>query len=340
MPSSSPWQLYPISNFDRYSENWDELNQANAQLPILDSDFIRPLIKYFATGREKLAIYRENEKVLAMTIIHRYKLGCWMTFQPSQAPLGCWIQSHRLSMSTLIEELKKELPFPILILSITQQDPNITTRPETTNSLSTLDYITTASIPLTGSFEDYWAQRSKNTRQNMNRQRNRLSRDNIETRLSIITEKSQVAIAIEAYGDIESNSWKKQTDTAIHTTNKQGSFYRELLEIFCQKNKGSIVQYFYNRDLVASDLCIHSERALVMLKTTFDVRMAKTSPAMQMNNELLKKLFLDKPSMVIEFYGKTLKWHEKLSSDYRSLFHTTQSSPIISRLRRYKAQKT
>lgn len=329
MRRSSAWQLYPISNFDTHSASWDQLNQVSAQLPILDSDFIRPLIKYFATGREKLAIYRDDNEIMAMAIIHRYKLGCWMTFQPSQAPLGCWLQTPRVSMCTLIEQLKKELPFPTLVLSITQQDPSITARPKTTDSLNTLDYITTASIPLTGSFVDYWGQRSKNTRQNLSRQRNHLARENIEARLNIITDTRQVATAIADYGKLESDSWKNKTGTAIHATNTQGHFYCELLEKFCGKDRGIIYQYFYNRELVSSDICIHSERALIILKTTFNERMAKTSPAMQMHHDVIRHIFENNTSNNIEFYGREMNWHMKLTRSTRVLYHLNHDSSIL-----------
>jgi len=333
MRSPPPWQLYPITSFDSHSASWDALNQANGQLPILASDFIRLLIKYFSNGRETLAIYRDDGAVLAMAIIHRYKLGCWMTFQPSQAPLGCWIQSHRLSMSTLIEELKKELPFPILILSITQQDPNITTRPETTNSLSTLDYITTASIPLTGRFEDYWAERSKNTRQNLRRQRHRLEREGESAKLNLIRKASEVTTATRHYGELESSGWKQQTNTAIKANNNQGQFYRELLETFCSQGQGMISQYYYNQRFVASDLCIYSDETFVILKTAFDESMNKTSPAMQMHHDLLQYLFENRPSQHIEFYGRTLDWHRKLTSQHRTLYHFNKYSPIVYRLK-------
>jgi len=333
MRRSASWQLYPIASFDSHSASWDALNQANGQLPILASDFIRLLIKYFSTGRETLAIYREDGAVLAMGIIYRYKLGCWMTFQPSQAPLGCWIQSPRLSMSTLIEELKKELSFPILILSITQQDPNITTRPETTSSLNTLDYITTASIPLTGRFEDYWAQRSKNTRQNLRRQRHRLEREGVSAKLNIISKASEVKIATMRYGDLESTGWKQQKNTAIKANNQQGQFYRELLEMFCSQGQGMIAQYYYNQRLVASDLCIYNDETFVIMKTTFDESMNKTSPAMQMHHDLLHYLFNNRTSQHIEFYGRTLDWHRKLTSQKRTLYHLNKYSPAVNQLK-------
>jgi len=329
MRSPPPWQLYPIASFDSHSASWDTLNQANAQLPILDSDFVRPLLKYFATGRETLAIYRVDDEVLAMAIIHRYKLGCWMTFQPSQAPLGCWLQSPSLSMAALIGELKKTLPFPTLILSVTQQDPNITARPATSKNLTTLDYINTASIPLAGSFEDYWAQRSKNTRQNFNRQRNRLAREGLQTRLNIITDRNQVADAIAAYGQLESDSWKQEQGTAIHANNNQGHFYHELLDDYSEKNKGVIFQYFYDQELVASDLCIHNERAFIILKTAFNGRMANTSPAMQMHHDIIRHIFESNISNNIEFYGREMNWHMKLTRSTRALYHLNHASSLL-----------
>ncbi len=190
------WQLLPIADFEHYTDVWDQLNQQTSHTPLLSSQFVQPLIACFATGKEYLAIHGKLENPQAMALVTKRKFLVWESWQPSQAPLGLWLQQKTLSTGDLMQSLRKALPFPTVLFGITQQDPDLLPRPTHQNKLSTLDYIQTARVTVNSSFEDYWAQRGKNLRQNLKRQRNRLARENIQTRLQTITQPEQVEQAL------------------------------------------------------------------------------------------------------------------------------------------------
>lgn len=315
------WKLYPATEFETHKQAWDNLGAASGNIAILDSDFVAPLINHFALPEDKLALLGDPGQPQAMCILRRNNPGTWLTFQPSQAPLGCWLQQPGLNTQVLCEQLLKVLPGMGLAFSITQQDPLQLPRQPDTENLQSIDYIETASIDVRGNFEDYWSQRSKNTRQNQRRQKNRLERENVQTRLAVITEASEMRDCIEAYGNLESAGWKQDTNTAIHLDNTQGRFYLDVLQNFCRRNKGIVFQYWYNDHLAATDLCILDSRRLIFLKTTYDESISTSSPAMLMHTEAIEYIFDSGLAERIEFYGKVMEWHTKLTGEVRVIYH-------------------
>lgn len=315
------WHLYPIAEFKQHIKSWNELNSNGVNTPLLSSDFIMPLLEQFSTGKELLAIHGYPNQPDAMAILTKPKLAVWETLQPSQAPLGLWLQNKTLETGTLLSQLRKALPFPTLLVGITQQDPDLLPRPEKCSNLKTLDYIQTARVSVNGSFQDYWSQRGKNLRQNLNRQRNRLKREEIQTTLKIITVPEEIRQAIIDYGRLESAGWKNSGGTAIHIDNEQGKFYCDMLTNFSQNQNALIFQYYYDDNLVATDLCIKDADSLIILKTTYDETITASSPAMLMRQEAFEYIFNTNLAKRIEFYGKVMDWHTKWSDEIRTLYH-------------------
>lgn len=322
------WTLYPITDFTRHIASWDALNRKSADSPLLASDFVTPLLNYFGSGQEKLAIHGDPEAPDAMAILRKAKIAVWETLQPSQAPLGLWLQDKSISTASLLSSLRKALPFPTLLVGITQQDPDLLPRPQNCNGLSTLDYIQTARVTVQGEFQDYWSKRGKNLRQNLNRQRNRLQREGIVTRLKIIDALADIEAAVIEYGKLESAGWKAAGGTAVHIDNNQGKFYRDMLSNFCRHQNSLIFQYYYNDKLVATDLCIKNTRILIILKTTYDETITTSSPAMLMRQEAFEYIFNNRLVDKIEFYGKVMDWHTKWSDEMRWIYHINFKSII------------
>ncbi len=315
------WHLYPIAEFKQYSESWDSLNKEGVNTPLLSSDFVNPLLDYFSSSSDRLAIHGDSQKPDAMAIVTKAKFGVWETLQPSQAPLGLWLQDKTISTASLLSQLRKVLPFPTLLVGVTQQDPDLLLRPEKSNGLSTLDYIQTARVTVIGGFQDYWGRRGKNLRQNLNRQRNRLEREGVQVTLKIITEADEITQAIVEYGRLESVGWKNAGGTAIHIDNNQGKFYRDMLNNFCRHQDALVFKYYYGDQLVATDLCIKDNHSLIILKTTYDETITTSSPAMLMRQEAFEYIFDNKLVEKIEFYGKVMDWHTKWSDEFRTLYH-------------------
>lgn len=321
MAASTNWKLYPIKEYSELVAQWDSLNTETANTILLSSDFLLPLLKYFSTGKEFLALRGNPNNPEAMAIINRTGFGRWTTFQPSQAPIGFWLQKPELDTENLCSSLTKKIPGLVLVFSITQQDPEILKRPNDNKNIETLDYIETARISVDFDFTTYWSQRGKNLKQGLRRQRNKLERENISTTLKKSQEISTIGKAIQDYGELESKSWKAKEDTAINIDNKQGKFYQDLLTNFSKRNQAVIYQYLYNDQLAATDLCIYDENNIIILKTTYDEKIEGSSPAMLMRQDAFQEIIDGKLCNNIEFYGKVMDWHRKWSTEIRRMYH-------------------
>jgi CelD/BcsL family acetyltransferase involved in cellulose biosynthesis len=316
---SNVWQLDPSVTFTQYSEKWDRLNQSGPRSPLLTALFMSSLLKEFGTGDEILAVCRPTDPV-AMAILCRRSRIAWETFQPSQAPLGAWLQRPEADTEELARSLIKALPGFGLTLGITQLDPDLFKRPEDSDTLNTINYIQTARITIRGTFEEYWARRGKNLRHNLKRQRNQLAQQGIECRVEAVTSRSDVAAAVAEYAKLETAGWKAESGTAVRSGDRQGRFYRQLLEDHCVQRHGRIYQLRLGGRIAAADLCIDNGSTLVVLKTSYDETMSNLSPALLMRQEYFRELF-GAGLRRIEFYGRVMEWHTKWSDEIRTMFH-------------------
>ena len=315
------WTFFPVAQFEQLAPTWNALNDGAGSLPFLHSRFLLPLCEVFGDRNLKLALCESAQGPLAMGILTKKSVAQWETFQPSQLPLGAWVMRPDQDFERLLSGLAKRLPGMALAIGVTQQDPASIRRPEESARLHTLDYIRTAWVPIAGSFDDYWAKRGKNLRNNMKKQRAKLEQDGVTTSLEVLTRPEDVGPAIEDYGRLESGGWKAAGGTAIHPGNAQGRFYRAMLESFCLAGEGRIYRYRFGERVVAVDLCIAGGGAVVILKTTYDESIKTISPAFLMRQETFRKLFDERQIKRIEFFGKLMEWHTRWSDEVRTMYH-------------------
>lgn len=319
--SSPQWQLFSGAVFEQHQQAWDQLNERLSASALLSSRFIQPCLDHFGNDKIKLAVAQAGETLVAMVLIEPAGYGRWLTFQPSQAPVGCWLSDPNYDLDTLLTGLAKALPDPALQISITQQDPQMMPRPQSSGRMSTLDYITTGRLDIPEDFDGYWQSRGKNVRQNTNKSKNRLEREGIDIRFEIATGADEVRDYIAQFGELESAGWKRETGTAVHIDNQQGKFYTQLLESF-MPDDCQVWRYYFDERLVAIDLCLCVDGVLYILKTTYDEEWKRYSPAFMMHLEGVREL-VQQPVQRIEFYGPAMDWHKKLTQDLRTMYHIT-----------------
>lgn len=313
------WSLYPTANLALWQAQWQTLHQQTGAHILLDIVCLKTALTHFPAPQAVTAVATANGKVVAAGIFIRLGLGRWITYQPSQLPLGAWLTVLPEDLERLFSSLCNKLPGVVSTISITQQDPQLFARPATTAKLDTLDYITTGKLPLRSPFTDYWATRSKNTRQNLNKIYNRLQADQLSADLKVISDAQKFAEGVLLYGQIEQKSWKNAEGTAITENDVQSRFYIDLLtalgsseaEVWCIETP---------QGTVAADLCIRRGKTLIILKTTYLEEWAKYSPAFLMHVkgiEYCTEIGLES----IEFYGPAMEWHRKLTDDLRVMYH-------------------
>lgn len=317
------WTTFPAAEFGAHAATWQTLNAgSSAASPLLDIEFVQPLLTEFGSGKELLAVCSDRDGIVAMAIMTPRRAGTWETFQPSQAPIGMWINRNGADVPALLSTLTRKLPgFPVIV-ALTQRDPHLHARPSDGPALQTIDYVDTARITMRGSFEDYWNARGKNLRANLKKQRTRLQKDGIEARIDTRRRPEQMAAAVADYGTLEGAGWKAGQGTAITPDNAQGRFYRTMLEGFCRRGAGSVIHYQFDDKIVAMNLCIEGYGVLVVLKTTYDETLpSHYSPAFLMREETCRQLFEENKYVALEFYGKVMEWHLKWTDEVRRLYH-------------------
>ena len=316
------WTLTPAREFSAMAERWNALHARSAATPLLAFDFVAPLLAEFGDGTELLASCESEGRTVAMALLPRRSRFSWSTFQPSQAPLGLWLQEDGQASEALLASLLPALPGLALVCALSQCDPYLVARPPHSARLRTLDYIATARVTLAGDFDDYWNARGKNLRANLKKQRARLAREGTAVRLQISRDAFEVAAAIEQYGRLESAGWKAGAGSAVDGANAQGRYYRAMLEAFCRRGAGAIYRYWFGEQLVAVDLCIEDGEQLIVLKTTYDESVASgLSPALLMREEALRALFDETRLKRLEFYGRVMEWHTRWTDEVRTLYH-------------------
>lgn len=316
------WKLHPIGRFAQYQEYWQLLNQDSVASPALDVAFVQPLLEQFGNGREVLACYGQSGRYQAMTILVDRGLGRWESFQPAQAPLGLWLcDLSAMQWHGLLSQLIRTLPGFTVLLGILQQDPMLLRRPEHGRALQTLDHIRTACIAMHGTFESYWKSRGINLRQNLKRQRNKLRRLGVGTRLQLSTDPRDVMQAIADFSALERAGWKEAAGTAVHADDAQGRFYQAVLAAFSRSHAARIYRYWFDDRLVAMDLYIEGHGTAVLLKTAHDETIRQFSPALLMREEIVAQMFQTPQLDTIELYGRYVGWNAQWSTDVRTMYH-------------------
>lgn len=321
------WRIHPARDFTRHAADWEGLHARGPAISLLAFDFVAPLVEQFSRESDLLAVWRKDGTVGAMAIVRPTRRGAWATFQPAQAPLGLWLQQPGLDTEKLARSLLGALPGFPLIFALTQMDPMLMPRPADGPCTRTLDYIDTARVTLGGSFDDYWAGRGKNLRGNLKKQRARLEREGIATRLQVDRDPADMAQAVADYGRLESSGWKAGKGTAVSADNTQGRYYRAMLEALAQRNaasriSSSVYRYYFNEQLVAMDLCVEDADSIVVLKTSYDESVPSNwSPTLLMREEATRALFDAGRFARIEFYGRVMDWHLRWTDEVRTMYH-------------------
>jgi len=317
------WTLYPVAQYKDYANQWDALAQTRPGAPFSESLFLQPALDIFGDGQELLCLHHHNGQLDAAAIVQRGPKGMWQTFQPSQLPLGAWLVADGVDVVSTVDALVAKLPGLTLGLGLTQLDPRFVPRPDDGPKLRTQDYIDTAWVDIEGTFDAYWEARGKNLRQNTRKQRNKLQAEGSVTRLECISAAADVPQAMADYGALESAGWKTAEGTAIHPGNDQGKFYQQMLQNYCSAGRARIYRYYFGDKVVAMDLCIEDDTAIVILKTTYDESYRQVSPSTLMRQDEFHQLFEEAKFKRIEFYGKVMEWHTRWTDNSRGVYHAT-----------------
>ena len=308
--------------FDEHREKWDEINKRCGNHILLDSVFVGALVRHFASDQTLLGISNDDSKP-GMLIVDQVRPGFWQTFQPSQAPLGLILFGNNNGAQKQIARLMCDIPGYCVGFSVTQQDPDFTafTNLGHSRTAERCDYAETSRIILAGNFGEFWKQTGRYFVDDLRRQTRRLEEQAIRMEFEIERDPIRVAECIRDYARLEGTGWKGREGTAVTAENRQGLFYREIMENFCSRGEGVIYRLLFNGEAVASDLCLERNGMIVVLKIAYDERFQGISPGKFVHREILKCLFEEGKTRALEWYGRIHEWQRRLGSSARTMFH-------------------
>ena len=327
------WTVAQPADIQAVAAEWDDLVTRIGGPPFMGASFLLCAIEAFGCERGRLVLGRCNGKLVVGGLVVRCGLGRWVTWQPSQLPLGAWIMEGRLSMESVIVGLCSALPGLALGVSLTQLDPAIAPRPEGHQHLEVLDYVATGWVEIACSFEDFWNARGKNLRQNLPKQRRRLEEQCGAVRFDWLSGAADVDAAFLEFADLESAGWKAAEGTAIAVNSPQGRFYRAMLATYAARGEAFVFRLTVNDKPVAIDFGLRDGNAIVILKTTYDESLKSFSPAQLLHERAFEKIFRERLAGRIEFYGKLMEWHTRWTERSRMLYHVqAYRSPLVRRV--------
>jgi CelD/BcsL family acetyltransferase involved in cellulose biosynthesis len=295
------WEFHPApAAYAQYAADWDRLNtELYGGHPYFDSRFVGPLLTHFASGRERLCLYRVQGVVRGALILLPLRGGRWASFRPAQAQ----ITPILVADAQWLKQLLKALPGFAWSIEFHAVDPRYApafscARAETI----VFAHANTIGVDPGIGFEKYWNQRSKNLRSNIRRYLNRLEREAGTADLHSLATPEDMADGVRRFGELESAGWKAAAGTAVSIGNVQGSFYAEVLANFAATGQAEICELAIGGQLAASRLLIGNARMLVILKTTYDESLARFAPSRLLLHRLLERQLTEHAAMTVEFY--------------------------------------
>jgi hypothetical protein len=292
--------------------SWDALNTAHLEgHPALRSHTVRTLIKYFGPSGIVGAQLRSAAGPVVQTLLHPSAPGRWRVFCPSQSPIGLLVFDRNVVESaTALRALFTSLSYLALEIVLPRQDPAFSLLEAQKSSLiEDSGAWTTVTIHSVDGFESYWRQRPKELQDNVRRRARRAERDGLVVRNARVKNSALVANAVDRYGELESRGWKGAEGSALHPTNVQGRFYRELLSTLAESGSGEVWELYLNDRLAASRLLISGPTMFIVLKTTHDEAFRQYAVGHIQLYELLRELLNDEKAKPIELYtNATRDW--------------------------------
>ena len=298
----STWHSHRlVGDLGPHAAAWDALNHAKfGDHPLLDSRFWNGLLRHFGNPNVVLWVLQDGPTVLAMCLLVRKSWGVWASYLPNQAQLGpVMLTDPAMARSLLAAMGPGTLQLDLLCLDplLGGQDP----APQHTDIDVTLHALTMR-VDTSGSFDDYWAQRSSGLRQNLRRQVRQADALDMVFEHRSITQADQLAAAVNRYAVLESSGWKGLVRTALALDNAQTAFYADLLTNYGATGQAAAHELWLGDQLVASRLTVHANGMLVMLKTCYDEALASHAPGWRLLTASLQACFADPTIRVVEFY--------------------------------------
>ncbi len=318
----SAWTVIPLAGgLGRHAAAWDALNRERfGNQVMLSSLFVDGMLREFGNGKEHLCTLHVDGDVHAMLILRRSGRLTWRSFVPPQ----CQVAPSMVPDAAMFDQLIASLPGKVIQLDLLCNDPQVGKVLDCPRSVARRQlHALTMNVSLAGSFEQYWAGRSRNLTANMRRYEKRLQQDGLAARLARVVEPDQVEAAFERYAQMEGAGWKAKLGTAIGSIPGQYRFYKELFREGARRGVAVVYELWLGERLAASRLLLGEGGNMVILKTSYDESMERYAPGRLLLRMVIEDAFKTWPGGTIEFYTDASNDQLQWASASRWIEHLT-----------------
>jgi CelD/BcsL family acetyltransferase involved in cellulose biosynthesis len=295
------WTIVPLQgSLGEYAAAWDSLNAREfGDHPMLSSMFVNGLLQNFGSGAEYLCLLEAAGQIEAMCLLQQRSKLVWTSFLPSQGQIGPTLIRDGATVPSLLQSL----PRGVTQLDLLCNDPEVggvvnSAQPPTQR----MNHALTIRVDLVGTFDAYWADRSRRLQSNLRRYEKRLLADGLADRFVRTTSPAEMVAAVDRYVALETAGWKGRNGTALGSSVAQQRFYRDLMLRAAEEGNASVQELWFGDQLAASRLVLSAQDKQVFLKTTFDERFAAYAPGRLLLRHVIQQAFSAHPGGVLEFY--------------------------------------
>ncbi len=328
------WTFCPADTFAEFGAVWDECNDRTSRSPLLSSTFVGLALKHFGDGTEQVAVAADERGTAAACLLRKRGATVLETFQPSQLPIGPWLQRSDLGLADLAASLLQSGAGHFVMASLTQLDPLLVPRPDDDGPIRTVPYIVTGSIDLPPSLDEYLAGRSENLLANLRRRQHKIEREHGPISLEVLDREDDVAEGVGRYSDLESAGWKAKHGTALARGNLQWRFYAEAMASFCRNNQGRVYVLRFGDTVAAACLAVIAGSTVYLLKTTHNEQLRSVGPGVILRRHFVASLYDREPDVRhIEIYGSRNESQRPWLTGMREMYHVNAyRGPVVAAL--------
>jgi hypothetical protein len=306
------WELTTLDDLnDNWWESWNRINETSlGAQPALSAHMARLLLKYFGNEAVRGASLYVNGNVAAQLLLQRANWAQWRVFCPSQAPVGLLVFDRSIQIpQNCLQSLFRIIPTALEINLPRQDAPYSLLSGCNSAAIHRAKFWTTIAIQSSDGFDTYWAQRPKELKDNLRRRSRRAEQEGMNLLLTKLDTPGDVSLAVDRYGELESRGWKSKEGSALHPSNRQGQFYRELLTGLADRGAAQVYELHSNGRLTASRLLISGPNMHIVLKTTHDEELRQYAVGhLQLQGILKDLLTCPQPKPVELYMNATRDW--------------------------------
>jgi len=175
------------------------------------------------------------------------------------------------------------------------------------------------SINLSGDFEAYLGGREKKVRHELKRKARKLQESG-EIMLRCFQDCSDADVLFGTIGDIEKDSWKFKSGTAIISSENEVSFYKNLYLNYAKSSNARAYVLDLNRVPLAYIIGVLFDGTFYALKTSYKESYKTLSPGTTLFVKVIETIMGQNSAVKkIELLGEDARWKEELSTDRKGL---------------------